>query len=112
MYAIRTGAYKAHFLTRPGFGDDHMPEHHDPPLLFNLEHDPAEALPLNATQYPDVLARVNDILKQHESTLVKGEPQLDHWDWTFSICPCCNKTTKCHCNNEFNPYVTVDLDLH
>jgi arylsulfatase A len=43
LYAIRMGPWKAHFITRAGFGND-APVVQDPPLLFNVEFDPAEAV--------------------------------------------------------------------
>ncbi len=43
QYAIRYGPWKAHFYTRPGFGFV-APVQHNPPLLFNVEQDPGEAV--------------------------------------------------------------------
>jgi hypothetical protein len=61
-YIGRYGQYKAHFLTEGSWnsansqdqacGADRQPQ--DPPLLFNLEHDPGERLPLQPHLYPQV----------------------------------------------------------
>jgi len=57
----RYDEYKAHYLTEgswssvgqdPACGALIQPQ--DPPLLFNLEHDPGERLPLNPAHYPQV----------------------------------------------------------
>ncbi len=57
----RYDEYKAHYLTEGSWnsaGQDPacgaLPQHLDPPLLFNLEHDPGERLPLDPAQYPEV----------------------------------------------------------
>ncbi len=58
---VRYDEYKAHYLTEGSWnsvGQDPacgaLPQHQDPPLLFNLEHDPGERLPLDPAQYPEV----------------------------------------------------------
>ena len=50
LYSIRCGQYKAHFMTRSGFDFQDPGQTHDPPLLFNVEWDPAESKPLNTSQ--------------------------------------------------------------
>lgn len=47
---VRHGKYKAHWCTAPGIGsNDHgrKTRMYDPPLLFNVEDDPSESLPIN-----------------------------------------------------------------
>ena len=46
--ALRTGRFKLHFLTQSGFGDDPVVAH-DPPLVFDVDSDPAEQFPLDPT---------------------------------------------------------------
>jgi arylsulfatase A len=41
LYAARLGPWKAHFLTRPGYGPDQATAH-DPPQLYHLREDPLE----------------------------------------------------------------------
>ena len=41
LFAVRRGAFKAHFRTQAGYTEP-RPTRHDPPLLFHLEHDPGE----------------------------------------------------------------------
>ena len=52
LYAIRCGQYKGHFITRSGFDTSDPGTAYDPPLLFNVEWDPAEHLPFNTEQEP------------------------------------------------------------
>jgi len=67
IFAARLGAYKAHFLTQSGYGQPE-PEEHDPPLLYNLEHDPSEKYDV-AADHPDVIARIRELVKKHEATV-------------------------------------------
>jgi arylsulfatase A len=75
LYAARKGAFKAHFVTRAGYGKD-GPTKHDPPLLFHLGHDPGERHDV-ATAHPDVLADIAGEAERHKAKLVPGKPQLD-----------------------------------
>ncbi len=73
LYAVRSGPFKAHFLTQPGYGGKE--KKHDPPLLYHLGHDPSEKHNV-AKQHPDVLAEIAQIADTHRQELVPGEPQL------------------------------------
>ena len=44
--ALRMGRFKLHFLTQSGFGEDPVVAH-DPPLVFDVDEDPAEQFPLD-----------------------------------------------------------------
>jgi len=75
LYAVRHGAFKAHFFTRSEFGND--PEvAHDPPLLYNLEHDPSEKFDLSK-QHPEVSAELRRIAAAHLQTITPVKSQLD-----------------------------------
>eukprot|EP01116_Phalansterium_solitarium_P011779 TRINITY_DN2755_c1_g1_i1.p1 TRINITY_DN2755_c1_g1~~TRINITY_DN2755_c1_g1_i1.p1 ORF type:complete len:496 (-),score=128.43 TRINITY_DN2755_c1_g1_i1:322-1809(-) len=96
LYAVRWGPWKAHFVTRPGFGKE-VPVHHDPPLMFNLNEDLGEAWPLDVSE-PDVanaLTVIKAAVAHIESTMVPGPPQLNRLD--DKIAPCCNKSSNCYC---------------
>lgn len=75
LYAIRKGDYKAHFITKSEYGDDDK-TYHDPPLLFNLNIDPSEKHNI-ASEHSDVITEINKIRKEHLSTLVPVENQLE-----------------------------------
>ncbi|WP_411031223.1 sulfatase [Spongiimicrobium sp. 3-5] len=74
LYAIRVGAYKAHFITEAGYTANTRKEHH-PPLLYNVEIDPSERFNISA-DHPDVIARIENVVKAHEAKMVKGADQL------------------------------------
>ena len=42
LFAVRHGAYKAHFFTKERYVGQKQARTHNPPLLYNLDHDPSE----------------------------------------------------------------------
>lgn len=80
LYAVRLGAFKAHFITQTAYTPAARErEHHDPPLLFNLDQDPGERFDL-ASQHPEVIEAVMQRVREHEATLEEVENQLDKRD--------------------------------
>lgn len=75
LYAVRWGAYKAHFVTHGAYGQFGEREEHNPPLLYHLGHDPSEQFNV-AQDHPEVLAQINTLVSKHRSDLVKGKDQL------------------------------------
>lgn len=75
IYAIRHGDFKAHFVTQGAYGEFGKREVHDPPLLYNLSHDPGEQFDI-AAQHPDVLLKIKELLEAHNSKLKPGKDQL------------------------------------
>jgi hypothetical protein len=92
VYAARYGAFKANFFTREGFGWE-APVKHEPALLFQVEHDPAEALPLNTTTQP-YASIVQYIAAQAQSYAAGMLPQARPSRYTqldWGLVPCCHK---------------------
>lgn len=81
LFAVRVGDYKAHFITQPAYGPD-MTEH-NPPLLYNLNVDPSEKYDIAAAN-PDVIKKINEIVKLHNEKMVKGADMLKDRDGTGS----------------------------
>lgn len=75
LFAVRLGAYKAHFVTMTEYQKDNDRREHNPPLLFNLDHDPGENYECGA-KHPEVLEAIRKLVDQHNSKMVKGEDQL------------------------------------
>ena len=75
IYAIRKGAFKAHFITQGEYGGSEKTAH-EPPLLFNLEVDPSEKVNI-AEEHPEVLYEIQKILEEHRATLTAVENQLE-----------------------------------
>jgi arylsulfatase A len=77
LMAVRQGPWKAHLLTRTGYGpESKKTETHDPPLLFNLCEDPSEKYNV-AKDHPDVVADLMAEVQRHRAELKPGTPQLD-----------------------------------
>jgi len=76
IYAVRKGPFKAHFLTQPAYGANRIITKHDPPLLYNLEVDPSEKYDISE-QHPKIIEEIRQLVKKHQSELVKGENQLE-----------------------------------
>ncbi len=75
LYAARKGEFKAHFVTRPGYGSG-QPLPHNPALLFNLGQDPAEQFNV-ATNEPTVLAEIAKAVEIHRAGVVPVKSQLE-----------------------------------
>ena len=75
VFAIRKGSYKAHFKTRPEYGDPTTTTH-DPPLLYNLDIDPSEKYDI-ADDNPEIIAEIKKVLEEHLATVVPVENQLE-----------------------------------
>lgn len=71
LYAIRKGAWKAHFTTHSGYSPK-APEPHDPPLLYNLEVDPSEKYD-QGTAHPELVAAFKELYTK-QVTSVKPAP--------------------------------------
>lgn len=75
VYAIRKGAFKAHFITQPAYGSN-VKTVHEQPLLFNLNEDPSEKVNI-ADKHPEVISEIRGILEEHLAGLVPVENQLE-----------------------------------
>ncbi len=74
LYAVRKGPYKAHFITKPAYGKG-KEAHHEPPLLYNLEHDPSEKYDISK-DHPEVITDIRKEVALHLAALTPGEDQL------------------------------------
>jgi hypothetical protein len=75
IFAVRYGPWKAHFLTQDGYGME-KPIKHDPPLLFQLEHDPSEQYNV-ADRHPEVLKKIVAIVNEHRANLQQRDSVLE-----------------------------------
>ncbi|WP_273569062.1 hypothetical protein [Maribacter halichondriae] len=75
LYAVRLGDYKAHFITQGAYGEFGERQEHDPPLLYNLSHDPGEKFDV-ANDHTEIIDKIKLLVEEHESKLVKGKDML------------------------------------
>jgi arylsulfatase A-like enzyme len=76
LYAVRMGPWKAHLITEWAYLADNQRTEHDPPLLYNLEHDPSERYDV-AAEHPDVIADILREVERHRAGLEARPSQLD-----------------------------------
>lgn len=81
VFAVRKGPWKMHLKTlNPYIGERAVA--HDPPLLYQLEHDPSERFNV-AEDHPDVIAKLKAILAQHQSGVKPVPSVLDDIDESY-----------------------------
>ena len=78
IFAARLGDYKAHYFTRTGYRDK-AETPHNPPLLYNLAHDPGEHWD-KAEEHPEILAQIAKAVEAHKATVKTVENQLEKRD--------------------------------
>jgi arylsulfatase A-like enzyme len=74
LFAVRKGPWKAHLKTRAGVGGETL--EHDPPLLYQLEHDPSEKFNVAADR-PDIVADLLEEIQKHKATISPVTNQLE-----------------------------------
>ncbi|XP_068131966.1 arylsulfatase A [Hyperolius riggenbachi] len=115
IYALRMGKYKAHFYTQGAFHSETTPDpdchvtapltEHNPPLLFDLDKDPAENYNLLKPFIPkDLEPILTEILNERDrfQTNMQYAPSETNKGKDSSLKPCCNpqctpKPSCCHC---------------
>ncbi len=76
IFAARKGDYKMYFYKNNPIGYPEKMEKLDTAQLFNVQHDPSEKFDL-ADQYPQVLAEIENMVRQHETTVDSVGSQLE-----------------------------------
>jgi len=75
LYAVRSGPWKAHFITEGRYGMGPKKQVHETPELYNLEHDPSEKYNV-ASRHPDIVKRLQELAAKHEASIEPVENQL------------------------------------
>ncbi|KAG0719532.1 Arylsulfatase A [Chionoecetes opilio] len=101
--AVTNGTYKAHFYTQGSYLSDddnydplcpesHPLTKHNPPLLFNVHHDPGERYDLSADpKYSDLLRDFTAWRKNHMKNMIWDIPRATPLDSRAQ--PCCTSTS-------------------
>ena len=76
LYAFRQGRYKVHFVTEGRYGLPPVRTDHDPPILFDLDEDPAERFDV-AAERPEVLAAIVAAAERYQANMTVAEPLFD-----------------------------------
>ena len=75
LFAVRKGAWKMHYKTLTPYVGESVVEH-DPPLLFNLNHDPSEKRNL-ATDHPEIIEELELVAEMHRQTVQPVASRLE-----------------------------------
>lgn len=75
LMAVRYGPWKIHLKTQSGYGQP-KPEIHEPPVLYNLDHDPGESRDV-AKDNPKIIEQIQAEIKRHQSEMVFADSQLE-----------------------------------
>ncbi|KAL7565996.1 hypothetical protein ACA910_011016 [Epithemia clementina (nom. ined.)] len=92
---MKMGKYKLWFWTKSGHYNNDVEQYHDPPVVFDILADPAEAFPLNtnSTELHPIIEKGKALVRQHKAEMVLGPPfTLIRED---RYIPCVNPDTKC-----------------
>jgi arylsulfatase A-like enzyme len=96
--AAKLGRFKAWFWTKSAHYNMDEEVHHDPPLLFDVLADPAEAFQLNTEDHQDIIDQIVMLVAQHKKSI----------DWTYpwalptdsKYIPCYDPSTGCRTTPE------------
>nr|XP_006199570.1 arylsulfatase G [Vicugna pacos] len=103
LQTVRLERYKAFYITGGAKACDGSvgPElHHEPPLIFNLEDDVAEALPLErgSAEYRRALPKVREALAGVLRDIADDNTSRADYTQDPSVTPCCNpRRAACRC---------------
>ena len=77
LLAVRKGRWKAHLITRDGYGPNRRsPRTHNPPMLINLDTDPSESHDV-AKNHPEVVADLLAEIDRHRAGLTPAASLID-----------------------------------
>ena len=91
VVAVKVGHKKFWFWTKSGHyhADPHV--YHDPPLVFDIDVDPAEAHPIQVSEI--IVQRVKELREEHIRTIQWGDPLTLTYDDAYI--PCVDPTRNC-----------------
>ena len=75
LFAVRSGDFKAHFITQGVYGQFGEREVHAPPILYNISQDPSEQFDI-AAEHPEIIQQINEMVEVHQAKMVMGKDQL------------------------------------
>lgn len=94
LYAIRCGPLKAHFVTRSGFDFSDTGTKHDPPLVFNIDQDPAEnfALEVGSGLTQAELDNLVEMANEHVNEMEENKVASKYLAQDVMAMPCCSRS--------------------
>jgi arylsulfatase A len=75
LFALRMGAFKAHFMTKSAYGRDPVLTH-ERPLIYHLQHDPSERFDLGASR-PELVKAFENLRVHYLNEVDVAPTQLE-----------------------------------
>ena len=93
VVAVKLGWFKLWYWTKSSHHNDDEEVFHDPPLIFDVLNDPAEAYPLDPSEFSDLIERAQSLLLDHKESVNWIGPLTLSRDPKFI--PCSNAKDGC-----------------
>lgn len=93
VVAAKLGNIKAWIYTKSSHYNNDEEVYHDPPLLFDVLNDPAEAYPLDPIEYSEVSQKILRLIAEHKETIPHANPLTLARDAKYY--PCVNPYNNC-----------------
>ena len=93
VVAMKIGPFKLWFWTKSSHYNADPEVFHDPPLVFHVLDDPAEAFPLDPEEHSSLVEEARRLLQEHKESVDKAEPLCLERDAAFL--PCADKARGC-----------------
>jgi hypothetical protein len=107
--AVKVGRIKLWFSTKSAHYNDDVEVDHDPPLLFDMVDDPAEAHPLDPTQYTNLIDKVKEFVQHHKDSIDWGLPLALASDPQYL--PCVDRATDCRTTTTYHSSTDPQLQV-
>ena len=93
VVAMKINWYKLWFWTKSSHYNDDEEVYHDPPLIFDVLNDPAEAHALNPNEFTELISQARNLLEAHKSSVEWTKPLTLARDPKYL--PCVNNESGC-----------------
>jgi arylsulfatase len=93
VVAAKLGNVKAWFYTKSSHYNDDEEVYHNPPLLFDVLNDPAEAFPLNPDDHQDTIEQISYLIHKHKNMIDWAKPLTTLHDPKYI--PCIDHSHNC-----------------
>jgi arylsulfatase A-like enzyme len=106
--AVKVGRIKAWLSTKSGHYNDDLEAYHDPPLLFDVIADPAEAFPLDPLNHVALIAEVKQLVSDHKASIPATFPLALPSDARYL--PCFDKASNCRTPDGDDEEIEVSIE--
>jgi arylsulfatase A-like enzyme len=101
VVAMKLGWFKIWFWTKSSHYNADAEVYHNPPLIFDVLNDPAEAYPLDPSKHSDMISRALNLVSEHKASV--------HWTRPLTLArdpkylPCADLESGCRTSSPPHP---------